>query len=298
MDAPVELRPFTVMVNNHELAVPHCGVSDADILYECLAEGSVTRMIGVFSDIAGVEKIGPVRSIRPYFIDIALSYGAVIGHAGGSEAAYSRIRNEALENIDGVRGSYSFNVFYRDPDRLYRGYEHALFTTGDNLIRCAEEKGYNLTVDESYDTGLHFVKDGTPENGEDADKIELSFIFKKSVFTYDETSDTYSMVEHKQDYIDENTGEKVTFTNLLMLFASTKVLDGYGRLEIGLNNNSGNGFYANGGKYIPITWEKGGNDEVFHYYLEDGSELNIGVGKTYIAVLPIVDGKAEFFAEA
>jgi hypothetical protein len=152
LDEPCHDRPFAVMVNNKQEAQPQCGTGQADILYEVLAEGGVTRMMAIYSDIRGVEHLGSVRSIRPYYIDISLAYGAVTCHAGGSEDAYSRIRNEKIENIDGVRGSYPTAVFYRDSYRRSTGYaiEHTLFTEGVNLYDCAERLGYALTVPEDY----------------------------------------------------------------------------------------------------------------------------------------------------
>ena len=294
MDEPLRARPFTLMFDNHPQALPHCGVSQADILYEVLAEGGLTRMMGVFSDIGSVEPLGPVRSIRPYFLDIAISYGAVIGHAGGSDAAYSRISAERLNNVDGVRGSYSFAAFYRDQQRRWNGVdlEHTLFTTGENLLKCAEERGYILDVDGNYDTGLRFVKDGTPEDGESAEKITLSFGTRGNELTYDAASGCYTMYEHDTDYVDGNTGEKVEFRNLIVMFAPAVVLDNYGRLSID-TTVGGEGYFACGGNYVPIRWERGAGD-VFRYSLEDGSALELGVGHSYIAILPTGNGSAVF----
>lgn len=291
MEKPLTARPFTVMINNLDAALPHCGVSQADILYEVLAEGGITRMQAVFSDIQSVEKIGPVRSIRPYFLDIALSYGSVIGHAGGSDAAYSRIGSERLPNIDGVRGSYSFNVFYRDPNRLWKGYEHALFTTGENLYKCAQERGYALEVGDGYETGLTFVRDGTPSGGESAENIEIVFGWKTTSVRYEADTGLYSLREYGADYIDEDTGEKVTFRNVMVLYAKTSVLDDIGHLSVNFTG-SGEGYFACGGKYVPITWER--DNGCFRYYLTDGSPLEFGVGHTYIAVLPSGTGTVEF----
>ena len=285
LEEPYMGRPVTVMINNLDKAMPHCGTANADILYEVLAEGGVTRMQAVFSDVSGVPKIGPVRSIRPYFLDIAISYGSVIGHAGGSDEAYSRIRNEALQNIDGVRGSYSFSVFYRDSSRMWKGAEHALFTTGDNLLKCAEEKKYPLSFDTPYESGLHFAKDAVPENGEDANAAEITFsMAKKTTLFYNENSGLYSMVQHRADYIDENTGDLVLFKNFIAIYTNSRTIDDYGRLSMD-TTSGGRGYFACGGKFVPITWERDAG-ESFRYYLEDGSELQLGVGKTYIAVVP------------
>jgi hypothetical protein len=86
IDEPSNLRPYAVMINNIKVALPHCGVSKADIIYEVLVEGT-TRMMAIFSDISDAGALGSMRSIRPYFIELARSYDAIVVHAGGSEQA-------------------------------------------------------------------------------------------------------------------------------------------------------------------------------------------------------------------
>ena len=286
-DEPNTGRPFAVMINNLKQAQPQCATSRCDILYEVLAEGGVTRMMAIYSDIRGVEHIGSIRSIRPYYIDISLAYGAVTCHAGGSDAAYSRIRSEHIENIDGVRGVYPFEVFYRDQQRRASGYavEHTLFTEGDNLYRCAEELKYDLTLPEGYDTGLRFVKDGTPADGAPAAQIDVTFNSGKSTaLLFHEDTGLYTAQQHGGDYLDGNTDEPVTFRNVLAISAATRVLDGYGRLSVNLIG-SGSGYFACGGSYVEISWARESLEDCFHYYLADGSELHLGEGTTYIAVL-------------
>jgi hypothetical protein len=67
-------RPWAIMINNLDKALPQCGISQADIIYEIPAEGGVTRMMAIFSDISDVEAIGSMRSLRPYYADVGLSY--------------------------------------------------------------------------------------------------------------------------------------------------------------------------------------------------------------------------------
>lgn len=294
MDKPYSGRPFMVMINNIQAALPHRGVAKADILYELLAEGGVTRMMAVFSDVASVDEIGPVRSIRPYFIDLGLSYNSVICHAGGSTAAYNRLYGGGIAYIDGLV-NYKFTAFYRDRQRLQSGYamEHTLFTTGENLYKVAtEDKGYELEVGKDYETGLNFAKDGTPKGGESAEKIKVSFGYKTTEANYVAADHVYTLKEFGKDYVDQSTGEMPRFTNILTLRAQTATVDDYGRLSITLEG-SGSGWYACGGKYVPITWERGSGTVPFHYYLEDGTELSVGVGSSYIAVIPNTSGSFE-----
>ncbi len=297
LDEPDYTRPFAVMINNYILAQPQCGISDADIVYEVLAEGGITRMMAIFSDVKNAGRIGSMRSIRTYYVDIAMAYGAVAVHAGYSEQAHSRIRSNAVNNIDGVAGPGEDNgTFYRDSNRMQNGVEHSMFTKGESLYECAESLGYPLTVDEDYDTGLRFVKDGTPEDGESAENIEIDFNGpkgKRSLLAYHEDTGLYTMVQHGSDYTDGNTDENVTFTNVLVLRAETSVIDEYGRLDVKLTGE-GTGWYANGGKVVEINWSRGDLTDHFEYELSDGTPLEIGVGKSYIAIISTYQADAIF----
>ena len=92
-----ELRPYCVMINNHPAARPAIGLSQASIVYEALAEGGLTRMMAIFTDVDEIT-IGSIRSARPYFISMAQAYDAVYVHAGGSEQAYSDIKTLGIEH--------------------------------------------------------------------------------------------------------------------------------------------------------------------------------------------------------
>lgn len=296
LDAPCYDRPFAVMVNNIKAALPQCGISHADIIYEVLAEGGVTRMMAIFSDIQSADNLGSIRSIRPYYIDISLGYGAVTCHAGGSDDAYSRIRKEQIENIDGVRGTYPVTVFHRDSVRLSSGYatEHTLFTDGSKLYECADKLGYSLTLPEDYQNGLNFVKNATPENGKEANKINIVFNSGKSTgLQFHEDIGLYTASQYGGDYDDGNTKEAVTFQNVIAIYAPSKVLDNYGRLSINLFYG-GEGYFACGGKYEEITWSRENVNDCFHYFLKDGTELQVGEGTTYIAVLALNQSTISF----
>jgi hypothetical protein len=287
-------RPFAVMINNINVAQPQCGIGDADIIYEVLAEGGITRMMAIFSHVKDAGVIGSMRSIRTYYVDIAMAYQAVAVHAGYSQQAISRIRSNGVDNICGVTGSYASETFYRDTSRMSYGIEHSLFTTGEKLYNCADKLGYALTVDEDYSNGLSFVKDGTPEDGEAANSINVSFSgYKTTKLTYHDDTELYTAVQHGGDYIDGDTGDNVTFTNVLVLSAATKTIDDYGRLDVTLTG-TGTGYFACGGKYVEIIWSRDSLNDPFTYTLTDGTPLDIGVGKTYIAIIATNGGEVEF----
>lgn len=279
-------RPYAVMLNNLGVARPQDGISKADILYEVLAEGNITRFEAIFSDLNGVGVIGSMRSSRPYYIELALAYDAIYVHAGGSDQAYTDISAKGVNNIDGVRGAYSGTTFYRDPTRMKYGSEHSLFTTSDKVLACVQNLGYDTKHSGTFDYGLSFTE--TPDlssSAAAAATVNVSFEgIKDTKFTYHSDTGLYTGAEYGTDIIDGNTNKTVTFKNLLVLYADAKVLDDYGRRAFNLDG-TGTGHFIVNGKTVPIKWSHSGTGSCFKYTLEDGTPLQLAVGKTYIGIV-------------
>lgn len=292
LDAPFLGRPIAVMMNNINVAMPQHGNSQADIFYEVLAEGGVTRCMGIFTNIEKVEKIGSLRSARKYYIDIALGYGAAYVHAGGSDEALAYLKT--LKNVD-LNSALSGTHFYRDQDRLNSGYslEHTLFTSGEKILDFAgkqkvttaleEEKSYNMVFD-----------DEKVYAGENAKKVTVYFNqggtankwTKSTALTYHEDTGLYSAFQHGKDYIDGNTKKTLNFRNVLVLKMATSLQPQNGYL---LNINtvgSGDGYYICNGQKVDIQWSRDSLNEPFSYKLKNGEALTFATGKTYVAVVP------------
>lgn len=293
IEAELTDRPLAIMINNHQLAQPQCGIASADMIYEILAEGGLTRMMLIVTDYTEAQRFGTMRSLRPYYLEVGLSYGAVIVHAGGSDQAYSDVKTKGADNLDGVRGAGAGAYYYRDQSRIANGLEHSLFIDSEDVLAYAQERGISLKSDTPYDFGLSFSENAAPADGADAESLKLVFgSWKESNFAYDSAAGVYHMSQYGSKYADGDTGEVVPFTNLLVLEAPTRTLDGYGRLEINLVGE-GAGYFFCGGKYVPITWHRDGLGQQFYYTLSDGSPLTLGVGKTYVGVVPTGNYKLE-----
>ncbi len=102
----VELRPVAVMLNNLKEALPQLGQSRADLIYEVVAEGGITRMLAVYQSVEEMDTIGSIRSARPYYIELALGHDALFIHAGGSDDAYSDLRSWGVDHFDAALGAY------------------------------------------------------------------------------------------------------------------------------------------------------------------------------------------------
>jgi len=296
-------RPVAIMLNNLKKALPQCGISQADIIYEAPAEGGITRMMAVFQSLDGVGNLGSVRSSRPYYVELATGLDAIYIHAGGSDDAYAAIKKYGAFNIDGVNGPYGGTMFYRDAQRKKSaGFEHSLFTSEERIEKLLSSSLSKMrqTHKEDWSLPLTFVKDGTPAGGEQANTISAKFsYYKTGLFTYDPERGTY-LVSQKVDgqdgpYVDGNNTQQIEVTNVLVLCTDINLIkgDSAGRLTVRLTG-SGKGYYACGGRYVPITWSKDSANSPFRFATADGQPLVLGVGKSYINIMddsdPVVFG--------
>lgn len=126
VDQDSKTRPYAVMINNHAKArINHAGLDDAYIVYEAIAEGGLTRLMAIFKD-KDTDRIGSVRSSRPYFLDYALENDAIYVHFGGSSQALSDIKTLDIDNIDGMSTASAFwkRSYVRCCFRAYCFYEY------------------------------------------------------------------------------------------------------------------------------------------------------------------------------
>lgn len=288
LEAPITTRPVVVSVSNVQDALPHRGVYGADILFESFVNGSIVRCLALYGDITGVESIGSTRSARPIFIDIASHYNAFYAHAGGSDYTLNMLRGIDNLNVDTWDDSgYS----YRDKERsVASSWEHCLFTRGTELMEhITTEMDVDMSQDPETSFGLQFVEDGTPADGEDAESISITLKYgasvKETIMVYNEKTGLYEYNQYGKTMIDEATGEAESFTNVIVMYTKMRTSNGYHLADFVAG---GNGYYACGGKIIPIQWKCEGEDQPFTYYTMDGEVLNMGVGTSYIAMT--VDG--------
>ena len=283
-------RPVAVMLNNIKQAMPQVGISHADIIYEVLEEGGITRLMGIFKDYAGIKEIGSIRSSRDYYIDLSDAHDAIYVHCGGSTYAKSMLAKRKTENIDGL----VMANFYRSKERAKTmATEHTLMISGDGIVKNIEAKGYRNTSDAAQP--LVFSKDSDLSLGQTATHIEVPFslAFSKnpyalSTFDYDEDSKTYLKGQYEKMHIDGETGEQLSFTNVVTLECNQNVIpgDAYGCLEVKFTGE-GKGFYAAEGKIKELVWKKPSRTEKYTLYEKDGvTELTLKPGKTYIAIVP------------
>ncbi|MGM9659392.1 MAG: DUF3048 domain-containing protein [Faecousia sp.] len=286
LDEPFTGRIFANTVSNLQDNLPHVGVVNADVVMEMYVNmNNVVRCLALFSDIESVEAIGATRSTRPIFNDIAQHYDLILSHAGGSSTALNDAANRGVENfnIESWDVMKVATTSYRDKE-YKRTYENTLFGIGAGIKEYAEAAGYPMTLEKDY--GFRFTEDGTPADGESAESITVNLNYKQAkkttVMNYDSTLGKYVWNQYGKEMQDQITGETEAFTNVIVMFAE---ITNEGIYHYADFTAGGTGYYANGGKIIPIVWGCDGDKEPFHFLTNDAQDLEIGVGNTYIAIV-------------
>ena len=303
LDAPFTGRIFANTVSNLADNIPHVGVVKADMLIECYVNmDSVVRCLALFTDIDSVDAIGSTRSTRPMFNAIAQHYDLILSHAGGSDQALKDAKDRGVENFNiDAWAVASTGASYRDKERK-GAYENTLYGIGSGIKAYAEAQGYPMTLERDY--GFSFTDDGTPAEGVEAKDISITLTYKKAKketrMVYDESTGKYAFNQYGQVMTDLKTEEVEAFRNVIVMYADITTTGIY---HIADFTAGGTGYFACGGKLIPITWSCAGDKEPFRFFTESGEPLELGRGNTYMAICtpesPVVcEGMPEQPAEA
>ncbi|MGN0518383.1 MAG: DUF3048 domain-containing protein [Acutalibacteraceae bacterium] len=281
-DEDLNTRPIAVMINNIEYAQPLLGISKADIVYECIVEGGITRILAVFGTPSDVHTIGSVRSARPDFVYLADGLDAVYFHIGTSTQARDLLDTGIVTSFDlGYYSAWSWRDNYR---MNALGYEHSLVTSGDNLASCLDSNGVRDTSD--TDKGMKFGDKSPVLKGDKAKNLNVRFSsYKSTSFSYNSKKKVYTVEQFGSAQYDAEYGVDNTVTNVITICTDVYQIDDEGHMSFD-TIGSGRGYYMSNGKIIDITWSKGSAGEPIRYYTSSGDELTMMRGKTYVCIVP------------
>ena len=288
LDEPYTGRVFAHTITNTQDALPHVNAVKADILVEAYVSRGVVRCLGLYTDIGEIEAIGGTRSTRLLFNQIAQIYDAVLIHGGGFGMVIEDADNKGLDhfNVDSLyrqADPLAQKVAYRD--KQYRRYApNDLFGYGPGIVEYVQAQGTRMTQPADKQYYLNFVEDATPVDGEIADEITIYYGFntKNTVMKYNPSTKKYEYNQYGKLMTDQITGEVEAFNNVLILEAG--VYENYIYAEATFQCG-GTGYYACGGKIIPIVWECEKAADPFRCMTLDGEPLNVNVGNTYMGII-------------
>ena len=281
-DAEIALqRPVAVMINNIINALPQSGIENASVIYEAPVEGEITRMMAIFDSVDGIDKIGPVRSCRDYYIVYA----------------YDLLNSDMVNNISGLQyqdsvgelnGYAGEDVFFRSSDRVA---PHNCYTSGEGILKGIERKGYSMELDNDYTGHFKFAADGEtvtyPEGT--ATHIVPHKYTNYPFFDYDTTTEKYLRSEYPDRsagaaQIDDTTGDQLAVDNVIIQYCEIQNYDDHGYLNIN-TNSGGDAILFTKGTYEHATWVKDSDWGPAKYYDADGNEIAINQGKTWVCIV-------------
>lgn len=278
---PEELnkRPVAVSIDNHPSARWQSGLKDAEIIYEFQVEYPYTRYLAIYL-AKEPERIGPVRSARPYIIYYAMENDGIFVHVGGSEDAFEEIRRLKVPEVDGLYSGAMWR--YNDTGKFA---PHNMYTTLSSIRNEAQRKGFKGEG--------NFKKYSFREKSEllsehfkvsEATKVNIAYNKENtSDYVYDEGLSLYYRFKDKEKHVDEIDLNQLTTKNIIILEAPKSVLDSVGRLYL-QTIGSGRGIYCTQGEAVDIKWEKASeNDRTL--FFKDDEELFLNPGNTWIQIV-------------
>jgi hypothetical protein len=281
-EVKTEGRAIAVMVNNHPLARPQSGLNKADIVYELLAEGDVTRFLAVFQSEKPTN-IGPVRSARAYYVDLAKGLGSLYIAHGYSEEARQMLESNQIDNLNGM--VYDGTLFKRSSTRKA---PHNSYITYENVLKGAQQKKYSMEKSPAPFTFLS-VEDSKTITGNDALSVKISYSkggISDSNFEYDETLGNYKRFSGGDQTVDLETNEPILIDNIFIIETTHQVIDDAAHNKIDLKSG-GKGFLLQKGKVNEVDW-KNNNGRIVP--VKDGVEVPFVPGKTWVNVVPTNPG--------
>ena len=275
------------MVDNEKVALPHYGLTQADIVYEMVnstKNGYITRFMALVKDWESIEMFGNVRSARTTNCVLTMEWNAILCHDGGPYFI-QRLYGPSLDHINA-----GFSRVEQGKPDWYEEY----ITEGQVAKRIEREnieREYN-----NYYEGTHFLfaNEVDLEESEVATHIALPFPHNDSELEYNEEDQLYYYSEYGKPHLDpQNDDAQLCFKNLIIQSAEmyeeiedTGVVNDGGYMYYELENQAGKGYYIVNGEVVPISWKKGELTSPTQYFDANGNELVLNVGKTYIAIVP------------
>lgn len=283
VEKEVTNRPVLVTINNQVEARPQSGLSSADVVYEMLAEGDVTRLLALFQSELP-ESVGPIRSARSYFIDVAQGLDAFYIAHGYSPEAKTMLANRVVENINGM--AYDGTMFIRSKDRVA---PHNSYMPGENIGKSIETVGasplYSKKVAYTFYNEQESVK-----IGEVATTVNVNYSHMdsfNSTYKFSADKGTYERSNGTAVTTDLVTGESLEIANVLFFDMKHSFVDSYGRRDIDITSG-GMAYVAQQGGIRQVEWTN--NDGLLEAVELDGTPVKLVPGLTWVHFVPTTPG--------
>ena len=272
-DEAATKQPTTgVMIENSPDARPQSGLKKAGIVYEAVAEGGITRFMAIYQQDKPAL-IGPVRSLRLYYLHWAAPYQAAIAHVGGSGNALDAVRSAPYRDIDQF---FNAGSSWRTSDRYP---PHNMYTSGEKLDQLNQAKGFTESNFQGFER-----TDGKAAETPDATQISVNFSspLYATTYTYDATSNTYTRSLAGAPHTDREEGQ-ITPSVIVAIEVSAELRPGNDGYEDLVTTGSGTAHIFQGGSVIPASWQKDEPTAPLQLKDAEGKTIKLHRGQTWIA---------------
>lgn len=287
-DGAVGKRPVAIMINNLKGSLPQYGIYGADIMFEMPVEGGITRMMALFGDYTKIPNVCSVRSCRYYFPIFAHGYDAIYFCFGINESL-ARPTVEKL-GIDMFNATDSFDpkLFARDPERLKRySREHTAYVKGQSIPSVLKEyKTRTDILEEKNKNFFNFREEGVSKKAGNISCLDVRLDFSKlyySTFTYDKEKKVYYKTHCGKPHMDSKENKQLNYKNVFVL--ETEVKPHSDNYLVKIDWKGGTGYYISNGGAQKITWTKKSESSPIKFYNENGKQIKVNTGNSYIGIL-------------
>ena len=267
------------MIENSPEARPQSGLKNSGVVFEAIAEGGITRFLAIYQQ-EKPQLIGPVRSVRMYYVDWIAAFNASVAHIGGSAAALAEVRNGSYRDIDQF---FNAGSYWRATDRYA---PHNVYTSFERLDALNNAKGYTSSQFNGFSR-----KDSQPEATPTATNIDvtISSYLYNSHYTYNTTTNTYDRSQAGAAHLDREDGQiSPRVVVVLKVQENTVLEDGY-RQSINAVGSGGAVIFQDG-TATEVTWSKPSRGDQITFTSADGSDFALARGQTWVTAIPENDG--------
>jgi len=272
--------PVAIMIENLTVSRPQSNLSKANVVYEALAEGGITRFMAIYAGDTNIYEIGPIRSARPYYVDWAEEYKAMYMHSGGSQQSLADIRNS--DNIVDLDQFFNSQYYWRDHDRPV-AIEHTLYSEGKLIQFALRDK--NVDNEGDYET-WEFKEDAILADRPVEEKnitIDFSSFSYKVEYKYNKETNDYLRYQAGDVHKDKDDSE-VRVKNILVQKVNTYLVDAQ---RLGMDTvGDGEAIIFTDGEAVVGTWEKKSDDDRTYFYDAEGNEVKLNAGTIWVEVVP------------
>lgn len=292
-------RPLTVMVENHTEARPQSGLSSADVVYEAVAEGGITRFMAIYLCNLPDVQVGPVRSARTYYLDWLGEYDGLYVHVGGANTpgpadALSQIIRYDVKDLN--QFSIGFPVFWRDYQRVGHpvATEHTMYSTIEKLWEVGAKRGWTAVDEKNVRWDKNFITWEFKDDGADGTVNNITVNFWESQpnyrveWNYDTTTNTYKR-KNGEPHMDLNNNQQLTAKVVIVQFQKeSNANDGYpGNVHLLYKTTgSGQALIFQDGNVVEGKWVKATRTTRTKFVDSKNREIELNRGEIWIQTVP------------